>query len=336
MSNADPFELLVEAWEPALRQAFLSAIAEIRGRINVSIIAELLERGDIEGAIRSVGLNPLDFRGIDQGIHGAFNAGGTAYSTQVPAARLPEGTAVNFRFDARNPQAEMWVRDRSANLITEIIDDQKAAIRNHLVAGMEAGTNPRAVAVGLAGRRNPATGQRQGGIIGLTSLQEQWQRNYQNELSSADPAKLQAALERGLRDKRFDGAIRKAIATGKPIPAQTVAKMVAAYRNKSLKYRADLIAKHEALTALAASQRETFRQAILKGNVAYADVRRFAITAGDERVRHAHRLIPKMNEEGVGFDEPFKTIHGPRMETPFDVGCRCHIVYRIDYFRTLK
>lgn len=331
--NADPFEDLVSTWEPALREAFLTAIRDITNRVNVAAITRMLEEGNIEGAVRAVGMEPVDFRALDQGIVQAFNAGGIAYEDQIPKVRSGEGSVLQFRFDARDPQAETWARSHSSNLVTEIIDDQKTAIRAHLEAGLIEGRNPRSTALDLVGRKSPITGLREGGVIGLTSAQEAWQRRYAVEIASADPKTLREALQRGLRDKRFDRAVNAAIASGKPIPADIQARMLASYRNRSLKYRADLIAKQESLTALAESQREAYRQAIAKGHVSYVDIKRFAITAGDERVRHDHRLIPKMNKSGVGFDEEFKTPAGPRMQTPFDVGCRCHIIFRINYSR---
>jgi hypothetical protein len=334
--NSDPFEALVADWEPRLREAFLKAIRDITNRVNVSLIARMLEEGNIEGAVRAVGMDPVDFRLLDQAIAQAFNAGGNAYEEQIPKVRTPDGALLEFRFDARNPQAEEWVRTRSTNLITgDIIEDQRNTIRQHLTAGLEAGQNPRTTALDLVGRKNSVTGLRDGGVIGLTSAQEEWQRRYEAELASGDPHQLKAALQRGLRDKRYDAAIRKAIASGKAIPADRVAAMLAAYRNRSLKYRADLIAKQETLEALSASQREAYRQAIERGQVQAQNIARYAITAGDERVRYSHREIPKMNKDGVGFDEQFQTPDGPRMKTPFDVGCRCHIVYRINYGRGL-
>lgn len=337
-SNRDAFEVLTEKWTPELRKAFLDAIYEIRGRVNIDLITKLLNEGNVEAAVRAVGLDPLDFRILDQSLTGVFNQGGSLFGDTIPAIRDAAGAVIKFQFDVRNLRAEQWTRNKSSTLITEIINDQKVAIRNHLVAGLEAGKNPRTTALELVGRRNPTTGTRDGGVIGLTSGQEGWQRKYASELASTNPADLKAALGRGLRDKRFDGAIKKAIRTGEPIPAETQAKMRMAYRNKSLKYRADVISRNETIRALGASQAEAYSQAIDKGIVKADTITRFWVTAGDERVRHTHRLIPGMNKDGVGWQEPFQTPTGPSMHAPHDtdIMCRCREKVRIDYFAGLK
>jgi hypothetical protein len=64
--------------------------------------------------------------------------------------------------------------------ITEIVADQKTAVRNFLEAGLAEGANPRTTALDLVGRISGASGKREGGVIGLTSSQEGWVRNYRD------------------------------------------------------------------------------------------------------------------------------------------------------------
>jgi hypothetical protein len=54
-----------------------------------------------------------------------------------------------------------------------------------------------------------------------------------------------------------------------------------------------------------------------------ADQRRYWRTAGDERVRHSHAMVPGMNPNGVPLDKPFATPFGDRMHAPLEWGCRC-------------
>lgn len=101
-------------------------------------------------------------------------------------------------------------------------------------------------------------------MIGLTSSQEQWLWNYEAELSSENPL---SALNRKLRDARFDASVRKAAESGKPIPAALKAKMVTAYRNRALRLRAETIARKETITALHTAQDQAIEQAIASGAV---------------------------------------------------------------------
>ena len=139
------------------------------------------------------------------------------------------------------------------------------------------------------------------------------------------------ALTRKLRDRRFDRTVQKAIREGKPIPAETRQAMAAAYRNRALRFRAESIAGNEAGLALQEAQDEAWRQAIARGAVQEQDVRRFWVTAGDDRVRPTHRAVPGMNKAGVGLREPFQTPKGPAMQPgwSFDPGCRCRTLIRI-------
>ncbi|CAL8972858.1 hypothetical protein RHODGE_RHODGE_01024 [Rhodoplanes serenus] len=332
MASNRGIEALVEQWDPVLRRAFLAAIAAIQDRVQVSLVAELLERGDIIGAIETVGLDPVAFRPLDAAIMQAFEAGGSDTADRIPALRQPSGHRLQVRFDVRNPRAETWLREHSSALVTEIIADQRQAIRQHLTAGMERGDNPRTVAVDLVGRINPATGRREGGAIGLTAAQEEWCRRYAAELASGD----RAALTRALRDRRFDRTVEKALREGAPLDPGTIAKMVAAYRNRALKYRADVIGRTEAMRALHRSQIEAFEQAIGLGQVDEAAVTKVWRSSSDARVRDSHRAL---HGKAVGFRAAFVSPSGARLQFPGDpdapasetVQCRCWMSVRIDH-----
>lgn len=330
---SDYIERLSEQWEPRLRAAFLAAVAEIAGRINISALTRMLERGDIPGALRLVGIDPSDFSLLSLEQARAFHETGMQAARTIPPLRLPEGQRLEVRFDVRNPLAEAWVREHSSRLVQEIVDDQLVAVRQHLEVGLERGLNPRTVALDLVGRQSRVTGQREGGVIGLHSQQERWIARYAEDLASDDPAALRRLLARGLRDKRFDRSVLKAIREGRGLPADLQAKMRLAYANRALKWRADNIARTETMRALGAAQTQAWEQGIEKGVVERGDIRRYWVTAGDERVRHTHRLIPGLNKAGVGWDEPFRTPTGFSMHAPHDTDmqCRCRERIAVDH-----
>jgi len=329
--NIPDFDQLTELWEPRLRAAFLESIDGVTDRVTLKQITALLERGDIEGLLDYLRINRLSFQGFEIAMRDMYEAGGMRFGSSLP-------TLAQFVFDVRNPQAEAWIRDRSSNLVTEIVEDQRNMIRGHLVEGLARGDNPRTTAIELVGRIDRATGKRSGGIIGLTQQQEAWQRAYAVELASDDPAMLRKALGRKLRDKRFDRAIQKAIRTGKPIPAETRRKMTRAYRNRMLKYRADVIARTETLQSLAGSQYETYRQAIDAGELRADQVTKIWKSARDERVRFSHAIL---HNDKAPFDQPFISPLGNAMRFPGDrslgataadtIQCRCTLNYRVAF-----
>jgi len=331
---ANRFDQLIEQWDPVLRRAFLNGVSQIRDQVTIKVIADLLERGDIGGAVRTVALNSVSFRALDAAILQAFEAGGVYTTDRIPALREPSGYRLRVQFDVRNLRAEEWLRAHSSTLISRIIEDQRIAIRQHLTAGMEAGQSPRAVALDLVGRVNRTTGRREGGVIGLTASQEEWVRRYAAEL--ADPALLRNALGRSLRDRRFDRSIMKALRDGTPLPADMQARMVTAYRNRALRYRAEVIARTEAMTALHRSQVEAFQQAIDAGQVNEQAVTKVWHSAADKRVRHTHQAL---HGQSVGFKAEFVSPSGARLAYPGDssapaseiIQCRCWMDIKIDF-----
>jgi hypothetical protein len=49
---------LIDAWEPRLRQAFIDAIYAVRNAAQIDQIVKMLEAGDVDGALRAIGLDP--------------------------------------------------------------------------------------------------------------------------------------------------------------------------------------------------------------------------------------------------------------------------------------
>lgn len=333
------FSDLTEEQARRIRQAFLDAIYSARNRAQVNAIAEALARGDIEAVIRALALDPAVFRGLERAIEQAFEAGGEWQIDKLLARTTPLGPRVDVLFNVRAYRAESIMREQAGNLIREIVADQVVAARNFIVAGMESGTGPRTVGLDLVGRLNKATGLREGGVLGLTSAQEQWIRNYAAELS--DPDLLPQALQRALRDKRFDKTIAAAIRNGKGLDADTIAKLVRSYRNKALKLRGETIGRTEALQSLHQAAFEAMQQAIDAGQVDADLVYGVWFDSRDFRVRDTHQSI---NKKRVRWGTPWVTSRGNQLRFPGDpnapaeevVACRCHALWKVDYIAQAK
>src|SRR5690606_6134093 len=224
--------------------------------------------------------------------------------------------------------------EHSSTLITRIVDDQRAAVRQALTEGMVDGRNPRSVALDIVGRVNRATGRREGGIIGLTAQQERFVASARRELS--DPAIMEHYFTRTRRDRLFDSMVLKAIREEKPLDRATIDRIVGRYSDRLLELRGETIARTEAMASLHASQMEAYRQAIDTGAVARQDVRRVWVSTRDNRVRDSHRA---MDGESVGLDEAYSNglmypgdPNGPVSET---ANCRCTQLIRIDFMSNL-
>lgn len=144
------------------------------------------------------------------------------------------------------------------------------------------------------------------------------------------------ALERKLRDRRFDGTVRRAVREGQRLSPAQIDRMVDRYRDRYIKYRSEVIARTEAIRAVQGGQQALLESYVADGRIARQQIRRFWHYSHDGRTRSSHRAIPGMNQEGVGMEEAFKTPLGP-LKFPGDpngraentINCRCTAFPRI-------
>lgn len=330
-SPTDRIEALLEKWPPEIRGAFLESIRDIVDRARLGAIVTALERGDIDGAIRAIGIDTAAFLPLDTTLRRAFIEAGTSAASTILTRQIV------FRFDARNPAAEDWIATRSSEAIVEIVDDQRTAVRETVTEGMRQGANPRATALNIIGRVSAQTGRREGGIVGLTSQQAGYVANARRELASGDPEQMARYFTRLRRDRRFDPIVAKAIKAGKPLDQDTVARLTSRYADRLLAFRGEAIARTESLSALNAAAFEAYRQAVEKGTVSANAVRKTWKATKDKRTRDTHR---ELDGESVSLSETFRNglmfpgdPSGPASEV---INCRCRLIYRIDRLSNLE
>src|SRR5689334_24056653 len=129
---ANRIDQLIDAWSPRLKRAFLDSIYQIRNQAQITQIANMLENGDVDGALKAVGIDPVMFRPFDKALTDAFEAGGIYSARAIPTIRSANGLRTVFQFNIRNPRAEQWLSNYSGTLISEIVDDQRTMVRQHL------------------------------------------------------------------------------------------------------------------------------------------------------------------------------------------------------------
>jgi hypothetical protein len=222
-------------------------------------------------------------------------------------------------------------------LITEILDDQRNMVRIALKEGLEAGTNPRSVALSIVGKVDPATKVRSGGLIGLTTQQSEFVRNADKELASLD----RNYFNRSLRDKRYDAMVNRSIRSGKPLSAADRATLTGRYSDRLLKFRGETIARTEAITAMRAATHEGYRQVLESGKVTEDQIVRTWDATGDGRTREMHIEMDGQAVEGMS--TPFTAPDGTQLMFPGDtslgaggehtINCRCIQDVRIRYIR---
>jgi len=327
----------IERFTPTIAEAFRSAIQGVKDTVLITDLVGALEAGDPIRALRVLGFNDAAMRPLTAAIEQAFENGGITAASAFPRLTDGLGTRAVFRFDVRNSRAEAWLRDRSSRLVSRINEQTLENIRNTLNDGMRLGTNPRETALNIVGRLDPATGQRAGGIIGLTPMQERWISSARAEL--ADPETASNWFTRKRRDKRFDSIVRKSIEDNVPLDTVTINKLTTRYSDSMLKLRGDTIARTESIAALNQSAQESLQQAVDNGSIDKSAVKRIWDSAGDDgRTRESHLI---MDGQAVGLNEPFTAPDGSRMMYPGDtslgasaeetINCRCRVRLSVDW-----
>lgn len=296
---------------PRLQRALVAAFAAMRDRIPESAIVEALETRGVEGVMGLLGGIEDDFGATTVELDAAIRESGIATVRMVPAAALLNP---QFRFDPFIRGTVDFIQRYRLNLIQQISNETRSAIRQNLTTDIIEGLNPRATA-----RRIRET-------IGLTTRQERAIRNYRKALENLDSD----ALQRALRDKRFDSSFRRAIENKKPLSRTQVNRMVDRYRQRALKHRAETIARTESLRATSVGNRASMQQLLGAGAVEQDKVRRQWVYTHDTRTRSAHRAVPSLNPGGITLDGSYKTALGP-LQFPRDpagsaentINCRC-------------
>jgi len=247
------------------------------------------------------------------------------------------------RFDVANERANQQIETYAGEKITAITTDTEAAARTAILAGYEQGQGPIQIALDLAGRIGPS-GNREGGVLGMSNAQTEWAMSFRQRLLSGDPTQMREALGMTLRDKRYDKTVLNAIETGEALPTQDVTRMVNRYIDNAVKLRGETVARTETGAAVHKAAHEAFLQTLNQTEYTPDDVSRTWRSAGDKKVRDTHR---GMNGQTVdGLHTPFVSPSGARLMHPLDaslgapaseiVNCRCDEEINIDFAAPLR
>lgn len=313
-------------------RAFRDAVASVRDSVTLNELARALDVGDVDAAIRLLQLDEAAFAGMGTVIAGSYLIGGQTGAEQIGRIPTRDGRIV-MRFNVRAPAAEAWIARESSRLIVEISEQQRELARAVMSQGLADGRNPRSVALDIVGRIDPRTRRRTGGFIGLTDNQAGWVRNARRELESLDAH----YFTRALRDRRFDGAVGRAIRDGTPLPADTIDKAITQMQARAERYRAEVIARTESINALRAGQYQSIEQAMETEGVQDAEAERVWDASGDALTRMTHAFADGQRRP---FREPFN-VGGYRIMYPGDsslgapasetIQCRCIMHTEINF-----
>lgn len=220
-----------------------------------------------------------------------------------------------IRFDVANTRAAAWADKNAATLVRGLTTESRETVRQVIADGVRAGANPREIARDLRDS------------IGLTPSQAQAVANYRTQLETGD---YSGALDRALSGAHSDRTIAAAQRADRALTSDQIDLAVERYRSNYVSYRAEVIARTEALRAVHAGNHELYRQAIERGDVDADQLTREWNHAGHGRNSRPGHV--EMQDQERGIEEPFENpLTGARLMYPGDPDadvsetacCRC-------------
>jgi len=324
---------------PEVQEMFLNIMQDTVDDAILSEMIEAIENNDEEALFRATGFTPAVLAPILDRIEALYGEGAEIESDGWPKRlRTPSGM-VKFVFNMRNPIAERELKENSSSLVTNINNNVRDGLRLSMQEGIRRGQNPRKTALQMIGTYNPTTKKRQGGSLGLTKPQTQWSYSALSYLETLD----EKYFSLGLRDKRFDKTVRKAIDSGQPMNQKTVDQLHSAYKSKLLNYRASVISQTETIQSINRGQHAVYEQAMAEGAIHPEAVTKEWDDVHDSVTRPSHKAmgIKYGKMKGIPFRDPFVTPSGEKLKHPGDTSfnasgkevilCRCKAKYRVDF-----
>lgn len=224
---------------------------------------------------------------------------------------------IDVDFDVINPAVRRHMAAYALDRIVDITAQQRETIRNALMN--------QSVLQGI-GPLDVARTIRQ--AIGLTMYQEAQVQTFRSQLQALDPR----ALNRNLRDKRYDPTLQRAIDSGIPLTTEQLDAMTDAYHRRSIALRAETIARTESIRAttygaLARAQEVLDQHPSL-------DVIKIWHATHDARTRDTHVNLD--GKQVVGIRTPWITSANNTIKWPHDedapasetINCRCYVEWR--------
>ena len=189
-----------------------------------------------------------------------------------------------------------------------IFAETRAAFKVAVSSGLEQGMNPRDIARGL----------RQ--YVGLTEYDARIISTFELQVR-ANPA---AALQRALRDARYDGTLQRAVDGTATLTEGQVAAMRDAYVRRLENWRAETWSRTAANNAVKEANLTAWQNSADALGITRANVEKGWSTTIDGREREEHAA---MNDEWVPIDEPFS--NGDMIPGEGDWNCRCVMLFRL-------
>lgn len=342
MAKNRTLEDLLEELTPQVQEAFLASIQNIRSETQIKLIEAAIRDRDVDRILRLLNIEPAFFAPLDRSLREAYEAGGAFAMADFARAARGQGVRLVARFDANAPDARDFVFRQSSQLVRDISEGQRDALRGVLARAFDDRKSPRRVALDIVGRVNRATNRREGGVIGLTRNEIASAERAFEQLRSGVPGELAKYRARKTRNKSFDRLVDIAIRDKKPVPADMARKIIGKMKDNMLRVRGERIARTELFSGLNHANNQALEQLIEEGKVERDAVVNEWDASSDDDTRDSHRAmdgdIRVQGEAYTSGDGNLFRFPGDRMFSPPPgdiINCRCRLIRRIDFISEL-
>ena len=231
--------------------------------------------------------------------------GASTTTGRAGADVLSGATGTTVRFNALHPDVVLFARQQAGELVVQVSEDVREAVRIMLAIGQAEGLT--VVQQARAIRE----------VVGLPPTWAAAPSNLRREImdghaAAATSRRLSAVEKAQIRSRIAKGTVTESFAES----------MQARYSESLVNRRARNIARTETLRASHHGQRMGWEQAMQDGALPRT-ARRVVVVTPDHRLEHW--MVPGMNEGGRGIDEPFQAPEGSFMNPPFRPLCRCGV-----------
>jgi hypothetical protein len=327
----DPTRLIAERGRPAVRRALANAVRLFRATLPVKAMAAKIAARDLIGAADLVNVATLrhDLKGAFAALAAVHKGAGDHAAEQINAAlgkarqraRVRKDTSTfsgvpqppsRFAFDLYAGEVMQALADYQDTFITAMTDDVRKTVFDAIAAGVREGADPEDVAAGIRD------------AIGLNDRQALAVENYRAALEGNEARSLGYQL----RDDDADEAVQAALDSGVPLDPARIDELVNGYVERSLDYRADMIAQTESNRAANMGLQASYRQAVAAGVFPEAAVKQYWMLALDEKTCLTCILIAVGANLGIGIGDGFLS-EGEEVDAPpVHPNCRCTLEMR--------
>lgn len=309
--------------EPDIAREILRSFERLREMLSPGEMQRLIEGASIERLL-STAFDDATMREAFESIRPQLQRT-FAEAAAFSAKGVPAADAV---FNVLNPRVLDAIEKLDTKVMTSLTTGTRDAVRQHVTAGLEAGTHPRTVARGIRD------------VVGLAPNHEAAVRNFRNQLEAGDLRALDRQLRRGqlrtpsgrlvARPKHAGGIGFNESSLGRlerrlkdgTLTQKQINAAVDRYRRRLQAWNAETHARTAALDSMKQGQRLSWEDAIEKGVVDRSRMRKRWSAVGDSRTRPAHMGL---NGETVAFDEAFS--NGEEIPGESTYNCRCQARY---------